>query len=682
MAISREALMTAPSNGTSPCQPLGDDDNLLFITETCEDPVLNQPYTDVDEQRSTTDPATGVTVSYRYIHGGFTGTNTRFSLYFPPKGRYEGRFFQGTYPTVTVDETSPAAIAFGVSHGAYVVSTNNNGGLPAGLPLAAYRANAAAAKYSRVVAERVYGSVDRPRGYLFGASGGAFQTIGAVENSDGVWDGSIPMVLSTPNAIPSYQAIQVLGLRALHDRLPRIVDALEPGGSGDPYAGLEPSEREALTEVTRFGFPRRGWWQYETLTGGSFSVVAGTVRALDPTYVDDFWNQPGYEGSDSSVQAARVQQDAKVVSMVDAPEGAEAWDPSTGQVIAQINPTIGAVLSSVAPGELLTGADLTVTSGVAVDKALTIATVQGNTVHFSGDSDLAVTSAIQPGDTVRIDNSWSVALQYYPRHQVPTADMYGWNQYRDAAGEPLYPQRPLLVGQLLAAATGGAVATGRFHGKMIVLASLHDIEAFPWSSDWYRGQAEQAVGGDVHDRFRLWFMDNAGHAEPRTPHAPTHVVDYDGELQQALLDLDAWVADGVPPPASTTYRIDDDTQVQVPPTAADRNGIQPVVSLTVNGGETAEVEVGEAVHFTAEAELPEGTGAIVSAEWDFDGSGDFTQHAQPDRAASAVTMTASHTYDRPETYFAVVRMTARRDGDADAPYRRIANLARVRVIVR
>jgi hypothetical protein len=73
----------------------------VFITPGCVDPALTEPYTDVDEQRSTTDPGPGVTVHYRYIHGGFTGTNARFSLYFPAARAYRGRFFESTYPTLT-----------------------------------------------------------------------------------------------------------------------------------------------------------------------------------------------------------------------------------------------------------------------------------------------------------------------------------------------------------------------------------------------------------------------------------------------------------------------------------------------------------------------------------------------------------------------------------------------------
>ncbi len=665
----------APTTPTGPCKPIGTDKNALLVTSTCDDPALSKPYTDVDQQRSATDPATKVTVSYRYIHGGFTGSKTKFAFYFPSKDKYHDRFFESTYPTNTQEAAEPSAIVFAISNGAYAVSTNNNGGLPGGLPLAAYRANAAAAKYSRTVAARVYGTSTRPRGYIYGASGGAYQTVGAAENTQDVWDGAVPMVPGTPNAIPSNQAIELLGLRVLHDKLPAIADAMEPGGSGDPYSGLTAGQSRVLRETAKLGFPVRGWWQYASLTGGSFSAVAGGVRSLDPTYKDDFWSKPGYEGRDPAVKAARVQQAAMVVGKV-APLKCETY-----QVIGTICPTGGIVLSNAPQGTLVTGADLTLTSGAEKGTTVTIDTVTGKTVRFAGGTDPKVINAIKAGDSVLVDNSWVLALQYYPRHQVPSPDLYGWNQYRGADGKPRYPQRPKLLGPIFATFTAGSVSNGRFHGKMIMLGSVVDVEAFGWSADWYARQAKAAKGSKLADDYRIYFMDNAGHTEPRSTYAQTHIVDYAGELQQALLDLDAWVATGTPPPAATNYSVSSDNAIEVPAAAAERKGLQPAVSLAVEDGTTAHVKVGDTVHFTAKAELPEGTGKIVDVNWDFAGTGAFPEHAQALKPERKVSLSAAHTYAKKGTYLAVVRVTGRRDGTADSPYRRIQNLARVRVIV-
>src|ERR1700756_5691501 len=52
-----------------------------------DDPFFGAAWIDADEWRD--DP-----VRHRYIHGGFEGTDTRFSFYFPPPEVYEGRFIQ------------------------------------------------------------------------------------------------------------------------------------------------------------------------------------------------------------------------------------------------------------------------------------------------------------------------------------------------------------------------------------------------------------------------------------------------------------------------------------------------------------------------------------------------------------------------------------------------------------
>ena len=66
--------------------------------------------------------------------------------------------------------------------------------------------------------------------------------------------------------------------------------------------------------------------------------------------------------------------------------------------------------------------------------------------------------------------------------------------------------------------------------------------------------------------------------------------------------------------------------------------MQPVVTLTVNGGERADVAVGEPVELVGDVEVPPGAGVVVSAEWDYDGSGTYPDvDRSPDRAQRRVT---------------------------------------------
>lgn len=674
-AVAADTLVADTSDGAVCASQV--TNGPVFITEDCTDPVLNKPYVDVRRPGSIVDARSGQTVSYLYVHGGFTGTKAKFSFYFPAADKYQGRFFQTTYPTLGTEDaaegcpaigTSACSLAFALSHGGYAVSSNNAGGVPAGGALAAYRANAAAAKYSRVIAAEVYETKARPRGYIYGASGGGYQTVGSMENTRGVWDGGVPMVFGVPNAIPSFMTVQVLALRVLRDKLPQIADAMAPGGSGNPYAGLDTEQQEVLREVTRLGMPLRGWWQYRSLNGGGFYALGGVARAIDAGYGNDFWTKPGYEGSDPAVQAARIRTETKITAVNDKK----------------------LTLAAVPEGDLQFG-DLVVASGPKAGQTMLIMGVSGNTVELAADSGLS------PGTTVKLDNSWLLALQYFQRHQVPGNGQYGWDQYLGADGKPRLPQRPMLVGPMMNAQTAGSPASGQFHGKVIMVGSVMDVMAYPWSADWYRRQAATR-GGKLSDSFRLWFMDNADHGPNLdsyeagvgfggTPGANNHIVGYLGEVEQALLDLDAWVVKGTPPPATTGYRIDADNQVQLEPAASERGGVQPVLGLTAKGpgrgapGVKAVISSGQQVAFALTAQVPSQAGEIVKVEWDFEGTGTFAVLAVPPPAAT-VQVKAAHAFAQPGTYFPVVRVTSERQGNAKSPFGLVQNLASVRVVVR
>jgi hypothetical protein len=237
-----------------------------------------------------------------------------------------------------------------------------------------------------------------------------------------------------------------------------------------------------------------------------------------------------------------------------------------------------------------------------------------------------------------------------------------------------------MLGPLFAAAAAGTVQTGRFDGKMIVVASLLDREALPWQADWYRAKVREHRGGALDEHFRLWFTDNALHGDDELQESPRHTVSYLGVLHQALRDLSRWVEDGVPPPASTNYEVVDG-QVVVPASAGQRQGVQPVVALTANGAARADVTPGDEVVFRAVAEVPEGTGVIVGIAWDFDGSGRFAE-VERVTAAPRVVVERRRAFAEPGTSFPTVRVVARRDGDPSSPFGRLQNLAGVRVVVR
>ena len=257
-----------------------------------------------------------------------------------------------------------------------------------------------------------------------------------------------------------------------------------------------------------------------------------------------------------------------------------------------------AVRLSTAPGVEVQGAELIVTSGLATGARMILLSVIDDIAVF-GPAPSTTLVQVQPGDSVVVDNSGFLAAQTYHRHQMPeTAEYPVWDQFRNPDGSPLYPQRPLVLGPLFAAAAAGTVQSGRYEGKMIVVESLLDREALPWQADWYRSRAQEHLGDDLDDHFRLWFTDNALHGDDETQESPTHTVSYLGVLHQALRDLSRWVEEGVAPPPSTSYEVVEG-QVMVPADASQRRGIQPVVSLTVDGDGRADVAVGDAITFRA-----------------------------------------------------------------------------------
>ncbi|MCU1368627.1 MAG: hypothetical protein JWN39_4266 [Ilumatobacteraceae bacterium] len=665
-----------------------------------KDSTFGTPFIDVDEWRD-------APVRHRFVHGGFEGGDTRFSMYFPPAEQYEGRFFQPVLPMSGIEFAASIGVLYGIAgsiefavdSGAYLVESNL--GRPNPFPgddpsMAGFRASAAVARYSRELAGEMYGD-HRPYGYVYGGSGGAFKTLSCVESTNDVWDGAVPFVMGTPMSMPNVFSVQAHAIRLLSGKFADIVDAVEPGGSGDMYAGHSFEQRQALAEVTKMGCPPRSWFDVDRVARGYtavWSVLADSIIKADTSYFDDFWTVPGYLGADApaSLEAARVQHKTVVTEVLYGEQAAALGLPMPmamprgtkgGEIPAALR------VADVPDGNIL-GATVEITTGTSAGlKMYVVGVVDDIILTGVGEAHFESSGGIAAGDDVLVDNSIYLAFQTYHRHQVHPAFPV-WDQFL-AGGAPIYPQRPKVIGPGMAFQGAGSLQSGRFACKMIVVQTLMDEAAFPCQAVWYRGLVESALGDRIDDQYRLWFVDHAMHtsAEPvaglvmadTTPSRRTRMVNYLGVLQQALRDVAAWVEHGVAPPPSTNFELADG-QISVPDSAEERHGIQAVVHLSTPQGVRAHAAVGEDVEFTASVEVPFGGGTIVAAEWDFDGLGNYPVTSTGiDGALDRAVLTMSHAYAEPGTHFATVRITSHRNGDMNSPHARVQNIARARVIV-
>ena len=186
--------------------------------------------------------------------------------------------------------------------------------------------------------------------------------------------------------------------------------------------------------------------------------------------------------------------------------------------------------------------------------------------------------------------------------------------------------------------------------------------------------------------FRVYYNENSGHGAvgvlPVGKPATT-TIGIEGILNQALLDLAAWVERGVAPPPSSRYSIDAMNQVVLPAEASERHGLQPVVHLTANGNVRAEVAVNEPVSLQGNIEMPPGTGKVLQYDW-YLGRSDFAyEPATPLREPQAVVSpTRTVSFPAAGEYTITLRTFAQRDGAGDPTSPTLLqNLARVRIVV-
>ena len=700
------------------------------IYDPKQDQRFQHPVIDRDEWRERYLPG-GETVPFRYMHGYFDGTNVKFSFCFPAAEQYQGRFQQYLSPFPGPDEEvgslghtgTEDRIGFALKCGAYYVETNMGSHSQFGGKRddkLTWQSSAAAAEYSREKAMEIYDTKQRPYGYVYGGSGGGYKSMACIENTS-AWDGAAPFVIGSPVSLPNTITMHVQGQRVLRNAFGKILDALDAGGSGDPYKELNKDEADMLRELTKMGFPPLAWYMEAkgVIDPGSLPVLMPGVKRLDPAYFTDFWTKPGYAGADpeSSSYKDRIvfRTRVKSVHQADKADARSAEDGQNGVDDAYKKQMVSGKGAYLELEELPQGEDLyqeglymTFQSGEAQDATLLMGKMMRNADGKSGIvtigdcygmSDLGETlGKVRPGDEILLDNSDYIAAQSYYRYQVP-ADLsfHAWDQFRNADGTPKTPQRPPFPVPF----TGvGVRQDGDIQGKVINIQALMDESTCPWCADWWRNKIIETKGTDADHR--TYFMERCMHGDINAI-GNYMVVNYVGALRQALIDLSAWVEKGVAPLGRTAYTLGEDGQIHTEPDVSKRYGIQGIPTLMANGEKCAHVKAGECVRFTVDVEVPENAGDVTEilfaqqekqlAAKDTDVNGVARLMLGEDMWDNALTFEKGakgkvHTahaetvgcYDKPGTYFATVRIATQRQGSGD-PFTQVLNLDRARIIV-
>lgn len=664
----------------------------LRVDGTCEDPDYNANTFVIDSVTTGMQSVSATTeIPYTQVNGHFPATHTLAQLpgvigsptlvqhgvvwRFPMAGFWQNRFFQATYP-LAGDSSAVVDPVFAFTHGAYTVQV-----IP-GNPLTGYRVNAAAAKLAKAYANTLYGNSKRIYGYTWGASGGSIQLFGELEGTTGVWDGGIPYSTAPgPEVIHNFGWEGLYALAVPAAQQAAVAAAVKAGT--DIYAGLNAEQQGVLNELLNGGYALR------TLETSGFFVGLATITAnnipdTDPTYENDFWTVPGYEGANPPdyLAAAKVDGFATITGITRNASNVPTsitFDPATVPALGSIGSTglqyyvyaadgvtrtIGTPTLSSSTGTLLTPRSLT-------------GTLSGNTLTLTGTNDPTMLGALAVGGEIRINNRFLLAMCFYQRHSIQNGNP-AYNQYLSANGTPIYPQRSSPAWQEnFIATSGGILQSGHIKFQAMIVQNLMDNLATPLGASFYDTQVNEALGGHQADEmFRIYYNDSANHSSTGTitGSSASYLVGFGGLLNQAILDLANWVELGTNPKMSSNYSVAALDQISLPEQAVDRRGLQPVVTLSVNGADNvlinevdhASVAANTPVTLTGEIQVPPSTGQVLQFDWYLGGTpvtyGTPTVLTTPQ---ALVKVAKQISFPTPGTYELTLRTASQRNGVPD-----------------
>lgn len=682
------------------------------------DDFFGQPYIDQDEIKS--EPS-----AHRFVHGGFSDTDTRFAFYFPIVDSYQGRMFQPLEGGNGGHEVSFGGgmlgmmfqrIAFAEHMGGYMVESNQGhigdnidekaGNDPG---LYGWRASAESARLSKFIAAQIYGYPPN-YSYVWGGSGGGRRSPLCIENAPDVWQGCLPSTsggeISEPGNNKQVRSGGPIGFGQMFnvqrllgkEKIMRVVDAMAPGGTGNPFIDLSNHEREELARLYRLGFPRGNESMILEPMGQIWlwSSLADSLISDDPEYFNNFWNKPGYIGHDmpSAVNEDIVNTTAiikRTISAKNLNEDEEFSGPEyqTMRMFAAMIGSAGEAydmpyaveLEGIDSGYLL-GTGIRINSGKAKGRQFYATGVVNNIFACDGhgEANLKRFSDVDIGDEVIVDNRNFLAFCYYARHHAIDEPQFSSLKLDNTA---IYPQHPIPT----MAPLMGNCYTGNYKGKLLWIHHTHDSSVWPANGLLYASAVAAYQGEEqAAENFCLRWNENAEHGPPFiVPPEPnrasnTRLIDFTPITEQSLVDLVDWVEKGIKPVASNySYT---DGKIILANTAEERRGIQPIVKVKANGKSLTHCKINEPVTLEVEGEIIAEAGKIINVKWDFDGSGSFPfSHHEIDGKSSSIHLKTSHSYAKPGIYFVSALVESHRNGDINATKFRIPNVAQAKIIV-
>ena len=504
------------------------------------------------------------------------------------------------------------------------------------------------------------------RSYLFGSSGGGWRSLSQLERYPQSYDGAgiRNPVVDTRHFTYTYPILDHF-LPVILPKLPQIIAARDRNETDLPF--LSAAERYALNRIYAAGAAAGSEFKFTQAAASSVTLGYPALRLFDPTYFDAFWTTPGYAGYDGEVSHLVV-------------------DGAAGSVAAVGTPNAGGYVVSFTHAGASYGANaikgwrLTVTSGALEGKTFHVSANAGTQISIAGYA--GAMNGLQPGDSYTLSNRDFLAWQRYHEHIVQC-------RYPEYAGDcdsltPKRPQRPASVQQ--AYSTRGAELTGRIRKPVVSTAQDLDHLVYPVSIARYFDKVRAALGDRAGDMLRVYWNENHSHGNPLTGEA-NRIVERDSTWHAAFQYMVQWVEHGTPPPGDTVAAVAPGS-VTFPASAAERRGIQPVVTATANGARLIVVAPGTLVSLGGFAESP--IGNIGRYEWDFEGNSQYDCSSPPAGGlpacgagfvpGQAVSTPASRIYTTPGTYTATLRVHD--DTNNPGPFDGIENLSRVVIVVR